>query len=74
MKLYFGKVQGNRYVIEINRTGDPVANRHEVDLKVVDSDSDCIYSITRQFSDNWGKWTDDALKRSVLNEYKEDME
>ena len=69
MKLYFGKVLGNRYVIEI----DPAVKGHiGASMKVVDAEKECVYSIDRTFFPSWGAWSDDGIKCALLNEYRED--
>lgn len=70
MKLFFGKVRGNRYVIEIN--AKPLERSLEASLKVADKDNDCVYSISREFTHAWGSWTPAGIKKSLLDEYKVD--
>lgn len=71
MKLYFGKIKGNRYVLEIVRISK---GWREADLKVVDgNDGEVIYGITREFSDKWGSWTDNGIRQAVLEEARGEL-
>lgn len=67
MKLYFGKINGSRYVLEIvrwQRRSNPTV-AHEADIKVVDNCGDVIVSFNRDFD---AMLTNPEIKRAMLDE------
>ena len=67
MKLYFGKTREFRYVIEIVRNGNFI----EADFKAADKENDTVSDFNRTFGAT-GKWTDGAIKKAMIDEFKVD--
>ena len=76
-KIIFGTIKGNKYALTINlKQRAPMNNsgsfgtrkHYEAEMTVADKDGDIIESFTREFSDEFGNWSENGMKRAMLAE------
>ncbi len=76
-KILFGRIKGYKYALTINlkqrapmdNSGSFASRKHyDAEMTVADKDGDIIESFTREFSDNWGNWSESGIKRAMLAE------